>query len=75
MHAITANKGPVVHGYRVLTDLARRHGRRFLFELAVMDGAPIFSLWREALPAARADFFPRHPEFDHQPDPDAHAGG
>ena len=52
MHAITANKGPVVHGYRQLTDLARQHGRRFLFESAVMDGAPIFSLWREALPAA-----------------------
>ncbi len=52
MHVITANKGPVVHGYRRLSDLARRHGRRFLFESAVMDGAPIFSLWREALPAA-----------------------
>jgi homoserine dehydrogenase len=52
MHAITANKGPVVHGFRHLTDLAHRHGRRFLFESAVMDGAPIFSLWREALPAA-----------------------
>jgi homoserine dehydrogenase len=52
MHVITANKGPVVHGYRHLTELARRHGRRFLFESAVMDGAPIFSLWRETLPSA-----------------------
>jgi homoserine dehydrogenase len=51
MHAITANKGPVVHGYRTLTDLAARQGRRFLFESAVMDGAPIFSLFREPLPA------------------------
>jgi len=52
MHAITANKGPVVHAYRELTDLAAAHGRRFLFESTVMDGAPIFSLVRCALPAA-----------------------
>ena len=52
MHAITANKGPVVHGYRQLTDLAAKHGRKFYFESAVMDGAPIFSLFRQALPAA-----------------------
>lgn len=52
MHAITANKGPVVHGYRELTTLAEKMGRRFLFEATVMDGAPIFSLFRSALPAA-----------------------
>jgi homoserine dehydrogenase len=52
MHAISANKGPLVHGYHRLTGLAREHGVRYLFESAVMDGAPIFSLWREALPAA-----------------------
>ena len=52
MHAITANKGPVVHAYRELTELARKQRRHFFFESAVMDGAPIFSLWREALPAA-----------------------
>ncbi len=52
MHAITANKGPVVHGYRQLTELAGQVGRKFLFESAVMDGAPIFSLFRQALPAA-----------------------
>jgi len=52
MHAITANKGPVVHGYEALTSLAQAHQVRFLFESAVMDGAPIFSLWREALPGA-----------------------
>jgi len=50
-HAISANKGPVVHAYRELTDLANRHDRRFLFESSVMDGIPIFSLFREALPA------------------------
>jgi homoserine dehydrogenase len=52
IHAITANKGPVVYGYRELTTLAARKGKRFFFESAVMDGAPIFSLFREALPAA-----------------------
>lgn len=57
MHAITANKGPVVHAYRELTALAQRMGRRFYFESAVMDGAPIFSLFREALPAAQLRAF------------------
>jgi len=57
MHAITANKGPVVHAYRQLTDLAADAGRRFFFESAVMDGAPIFSMWRHALPAAELDSF------------------
>ena len=51
MHAITANKGPVVHAYRELTDLAAANNRRFLFESSVMDGAPIFSLFRGPLPA------------------------
>ena len=53
MHAITANKGPVVHAYQSLTELARSKGRRFFFESTVMDGAPIFSLFRDTLPAAR----------------------
>ena len=57
MHAITANKGPVVHGYRELSRLAHERHRRFLFESAVMDGAPLFSLWRETLPAARLSAF------------------
>jgi homoserine dehydrogenase len=52
MHAITANKGPVVHAYNELTALAAQKGRRFLFESAVMDGAPIFSLFRGPLPVA-----------------------
>jgi homoserine dehydrogenase len=52
MHAITANKGPVVHAYRQLTDLAASKERKFSFESTVMDGAPIFSLFRSALPAA-----------------------
>ena len=51
-HAVTANKGPVVHGYHHLTALAAKMNRRFLFESAVMDGAPIFALFREPLVGA-----------------------
>jgi homoserine dehydrogenase len=53
VHAVTANKGPVAYAYRELRDLADSSGRRFLFESAVMDGTPVFSLVREVLPAAR----------------------
>lgn len=49
-HAISANKGPVVHAYNELQDLARKMHRSFYFESAVMDGAPIFNLFRECLP-------------------------
>lgn len=52
MHAITANKGTVVHGYRELTSLAESMGRRFLFESTVLGGSPVFSVFRECLPAA-----------------------
>jgi homoserine dehydrogenase len=51
-HAITANKGPVVHAYRELTALAKEKKRHFLFESTVMDGVPIFSLFSRGLPAA-----------------------
>jgi homoserine dehydrogenase len=57
MHAITANKGPVVHGYRQLTELAALKGKHFYFESTVMDGAPVFGMWREALPAAQPKAF------------------
>jgi len=50
MHAVSANKGPVVHAYHELKGIAERHNRKYLFESAVMDGAPIFSVFREALP-------------------------
>jgi homoserine dehydrogenase len=50
-HAITANKGPAVHAYEELRDLAARRGKQFLFESTVMDGIPIFSLFRNTLPA------------------------
>lgn len=52
MHAITANKGPVVHAYQRLTRIASQNDRMFYFESTVMDGAPIFSLWRSGLPGA-----------------------
>lgn len=52
MHAITANKGPVVHAYQSLTALAKSKQRKFFFESTVMDGAPIFSLYRETIPCA-----------------------
>jgi len=46
-HAITANKGPIVHAYRELRDLAAARGKRFFFESTVMDGVPIFSLFTQ----------------------------
>ena len=52
MHAITANKGTVVHGYRDLSSLARSKGRKFYFESTVLGGSPVFSVFRECMPAA-----------------------
>jgi hypothetical protein len=49
-HVISANKGPVAHAYRELSAAARAAGRQFLFEVAVMDGIPIFNLVRETMP-------------------------
>ena len=51
-HAISANKGPIVHAYDELRALARQRQRRFLFESTVMDGTPVFNLFRETLPVA-----------------------
>jgi len=52
-HVITANKGVLVYGYPELSGLARAQGRRLLFESAVLDSAPVFSLFRETLPAVK----------------------
>lgn len=57
MHVITANKGPVVHAYQHLVELAASKGVKFLFESTVMDGAPIFSLFRNSIPAAKLKSF------------------
>jgi homoserine dehydrogenase len=56
-HVVTANKGTIVHAYRELSGLAMRKGRRFMFEATVADCLPIFSLFRETLPAARLRAF------------------
>ena len=52
-HAITANKGVLVHGYHELAELALANRKRFLFEATVLDSAPVFSLFRETLPAVK----------------------
>jgi len=56
-HAISANKGPVVHAYRELAALAKEKNRKFLFESTVMDGVPIFSLFPLGLPATELHGF------------------
>ena len=50
-HAVTANKGPIVHAFSELTALAREKKRSFLYESTVMDGVPIFSMFPMGLPA------------------------
>src|SRR5690349_3815305 len=56
-HAITANKGPVVHGYRELMELAKSKGKTFRFESTVLGGSPVFSVFREAFPLAEIASF------------------
>ena len=56
-HTITANKPPIVYAYDELSQFARAQGKRFMFEATVMDSAPVFSLFRETLPAARVRGF------------------
>ena len=57
MHAITANKGPVVHGYHELTALAKSKGKTFGFESTVLGGSPVFSVFRETFPVAELSSF------------------
>ncbi len=49
-HVVTANKGPVAFAYHELRKLAMHNDRGFFFESTVMDGVPVFSLVREAMP-------------------------
>ena len=56
-HAISANKGPIVHAFRELTALAHEKKKNFLFEATVMDGVPIFSLFPLGLPATTLQGF------------------
>jgi homoserine dehydrogenase len=53
MHVVTANKGPVAHCYATLCREAEANGVRFRFEATVMDGAPVFNLWRHNLPGVK----------------------
>jgi homoserine dehydrogenase len=53
MHVATANKGPIAHAYGDLREEAARAGVRFRFESAVMDGAPVFNLWRHTMPGVK----------------------
>lgn len=53
MHVATANKGPIAHAFADLRDQATRAGLGFRFESAVMDGAPVFNLWENALPGVQ----------------------
>ncbi len=48
----SANKGPVSFRYGELRDLAEKNGALYLFESAVMDGAPLFSLCRRCMKGA-----------------------
>ncbi len=57
MYAITANKGPVVHGYHELTALAKSKGKTFGFESTVLGGSPVFSVFRETFPLAELSSF------------------
>jgi len=52
-HVVTANKGPVAWDYERLRAVASARRRAFLFEAAVMDGVPVFSLVRRCLPGCR----------------------
>jgi homoserine dehydrogenase len=53
MHVVTANKGPIAHAYAALRQEAESAGVGFLFESSVMDGAPLFNLWRHTMPGVR----------------------
>jgi homoserine dehydrogenase len=53
LHVVTTNKGPVATNFGQLTKLARLRGVRFLYEGTVMDGAPVFNMVRQNLPATR----------------------
>lgn len=52
-HTITANKAPIVYAYDELNEIAVAQGKRFFFESTVLDSAPVFSLFRETLPAVK----------------------
>lgn len=54
---VTANKGPVAFAFGELQALASARNAPFLFESAVMDGAPLFNLARAGLKGCRVQAF------------------
>jgi homoserine dehydrogenase len=56
-HVVTANKGPVVHAAKELHAIAEERGLKFRHEASFMGGSPIYSLFRETLPAANIKRF------------------
>ncbi len=57
IHVITVNKSGPAFAFGPLTRLAQNQQRAFLYEGTVMDGAPVFSLVRETLPATQVSGF------------------
>ncbi|HEV8189991.1 MAG TPA: hypothetical protein VGP82_00665 [Ktedonobacterales bacterium] len=54
---VTANKGPIAHGYRELSALAAVRGLVLRFESTVMDGTPVFGMAAASLPATEIASF------------------
>ena len=52
-HAISANKAPIVYAYDELREIAAAQNKKYRFESAVLDSAPVFSLFRETLPLVK----------------------
>ena len=50
MHGITANKTTLVHGYTEFKQLEKETSCQFRYESTVLDGTPVFSLFRDLLP-------------------------
>ncbi|PWU10080.1 MAG: homoserine dehydrogenase [Terriglobia bacterium] len=53
MHVVTANKGPIAQAFSTLRAEAEAAQVQFRFESTVMDGAPVFNLWRSNLPGVQ----------------------
>ncbi|MBQ0079880.1 MAG: hypothetical protein KBS66_08335 [Eubacterium sp.] len=44
---ISINKGPLAWSYKELTELAEQNGCKFMYEAAILDAIPLFSMVRE----------------------------
>ena len=55
MDVITANKGPEAWHFDELAALAKKLGRRYLYETIVMDGTPIFNFAKYTLRGCRIE--------------------